>query len=105
MATKGIEATMLLVPAMLIIYAVTYLGLNDLQIPHLNTGCCKIRNLKLDVDGPLALASANATHTSTETSHHAATLLVVSSYRRQSELGAHEEFLAATKLLNLPYYR
>jgi hypothetical protein len=84
---------------------IAYLWLDDLQVPHLDTRCCEIRNLELDVDGSLSLASANTTHASTESTHHTTTLLVVSSYRGKTQLGTHEELFTSTELLDLPYYR
>lgn len=81
-----------------------YLGLGNLQVPHLNAAGGEIRNLKLDLDralGTLA-GTADASHAAAETTRHTAAMLVVSPHARQAQLGAHEELLAASKLLDLP---
>jgi len=81
-----------------------HLGLNNLEIPHLDAGGREVRNLELDADGTLGLAaSANTAHAATEATHHSAALLIVTAHTGQTEFGAHEEFLATTELLDLPY--
>jgi hypothetical protein len=83
-----------------------YLWLNNLEISHLNARSREVRNLKLDADGTLRLAaSANTAHAATETTHHSTSLLIVTAHTGQTELGAHEELLATTELLDLPYDR
>jgi hypothetical protein len=82
----------------------TYLGLNNLQVPNLNAARGEIGNLKLDLDRPLALCSADAAHGAAEAAHHAAAFVVVAAHRRQIQLGAHQEFLAAAELLDFPHY-
>lgn len=56
----------------------TDLGLYDLEVAHLDAACGKVRNLKLDADGPLPLAcSLRASHASPKTPSHAAPVLIV----------------------------
>jgi hypothetical protein len=81
-----------------------YLWLNNLEIPHLNARSREVGNLKLDADGTLRFAaSADTAHAATETTHHSTALLIVAAHTGQTELGAHEELLATTELLDLPY--
>lgn len=83
----------------------TYLWLNDLQVPDLNATGCEVGDLELDVDRPLRLAATHTTHTSSKSTHHTTALLIVTTYRGQTKLSAHQKFLATSELLNLPYNR
>lgn len=81
----------------------TYLWLNDLQIPHLNATRGEIGNLKLDVDRPLAFTRArHATHASSEPTRHAAAVLVITLDAGQAKFRAHQELFGAAELLDLP---
>lgn len=86
-------------------FPTTYLGFYDFQIPHLDAAGGEVRNLELDAYGPLALARerGRASHAATEAARHAAAVLVIAFDRGQAEFGAHEEFLPAAKLLDLPH--
>src|SRR3569833_126005 len=81
-----------------------YLWFRNLQIPNLDTASGEVRDLELDLDGPLsALArGADAAHAAAEASGHAAAVLVVAPDAREAQLGAHEELLEAAELLDLP---
>jgi hypothetical protein len=80
----------------------TYLRFDDLQVPNLYPTRSEIRNLKLDTDRPLSLSATYTAHASSKTAHHTASLLIVTSDRRQSKFRTHEELFAAAELLNLP---
>jgi len=81
----------------------TYLRFNYFQIPHLDPTCREIRYLKLHTDRPLPLRSTpNPAHTSTKPTRHPATVLIVTFYRGETQLGAHQELLGAAELLDLP---
>jgi hypothetical protein len=82
----------------------TYLRLDNLQIPHLYPTRRKIRNFKLYINRPLSLARAHTTHTAAKPTHHAAALFVVAADAGEAEFGAHEKFFAAAKLLDFPDY-
>lgn len=82
----------------------TYLWLRDLQVSHLDTARGEIWDLKFDLNGSLgALAGTDATHASTKATSHTASVLIVTTDTGQTKLGAHQELLAATKLLDLPH--
>lgn len=81
----------------------TYLGLYDLEVPHLDTACGKVRNFEFDADGSLAFSSTLCpTHTSPKTPGHTPSVFIVSFDGRQTEFCSHKELLATTKLLDLP---
>jgi len=81
----------------------TYLWLNDLEIAYLNTTSRKVGDLKLDLNGSLALAAAcDTAHTSAKASHHATTFIIVPANRWQAKLGSHQELLATTELFDFP---
>jgi hypothetical protein len=70
----------------------------------LNARRREVRNFKLHADGTFRFAtcSTDTAHAAAETTHHSTALLIVTSHTGQTELGTHEEFLAATELLDLP---
>lgn len=82
-----------------------YLGFSNLEISHLDTTGGEIWDLKLDLNRSLGTLSrtANTTHTSTKTTSHSTTMLIVTSYTRQAQLCTHQELLATSKLLDLPH--
>lgn len=81
----------------------TYLRLNDFKIAYLNPTSREVRDLKLDLNRPLALATAgDAAHASAKATHHAATFVIVAANRRQAKFSAHQELFAATELLDFP---
>lgn len=81
-----------------------YLGLNNLEISHLNARGREVRNLELDADGTLRLAASTDTaHAATKATHHSTALLIVAANTGKTELSAHEELLATTELLDLPH--
>lgn len=80
----------------------THLGLCNLEISDLDATRRKVGNLKLDLDGPLGALAADASHAAAKAARHAAAVLVVAPHAGEAELGAHEELLVASKLLNLP---
>jgi hypothetical protein len=80
----------------------TYLGLNDLQISHLDSTGCEIRNLELDVDRTLSLASLGTSHAPSKPTSHTSSAFVIALDRWQAKLGAHQKLLAAAKLLDFP---
>lgn len=80
------------------------LGLNDFQIPDLNSARREIRNLELNLYRSLPLPSTNTTHATTKSAHHTATLVIVASHRGKTKFGAHEELFTAAELLDFPYY-
>jgi len=82
--------------------ALTHLRFNDFEVPHLDTARGEVRDFEFHADGSLPLAASNPTHTTTEPTHHAATLFVIASHRRETELCTHEEFFVAPELLDLP---
>jgi len=82
----------------------TYLGLDDLQVAHLDATGGEVGDLELDLDRPLALGRGrDAAHAAAEAAHHAAALVVVAAHRRQPQLRTHQELLAAAELLDLPH--
>lgn len=82
----------------------TYLGLNNLQIPHLNPRSGKVGNFEFDSNRSFAFAtSPDSSHASSKPTHHASTTLFVALDRRKTEFGAHEEFFAAAELFDLPH--
>ena len=83
----------------------THLGLDDLEVAHLDAAGGEVGDLELDLDGPARLggrAAADAAHAAAEAPRHAAAELVVALDAGQAELGAHEEFAAAAELLDAP---
>lgn len=83
----------------------TYLWLYYLQIPNLNAARGKVRYFELNADWPLPFPSlSSASHASPEPARHSAPMFVISFYRREAQLCAHEELFAPTELLDLPYY-
>jgi hypothetical protein len=69
----------------------------------LNSGSGEVGDLELDVDRPLRLAHrTSSAHAATKATRHATTVLVVSLHGGKTQLRSHEEFLATTKLLDLP---
>jgi hypothetical protein len=56
----------------------TYLGLDDLEVPHLNTTGREIWNFKFDPDWSFCLTSpSDATHAASKASHHATSTLLI----------------------------
>lgn len=70
----------------------------------MDTAGGEVGNLELDLDGPLGTLSgtSNTTHAASKTTSHTTAVLIVAPHARQAQLGAHEELLAATKLLDFP---
>lgn len=79
-----------------------HLRFSNLQIPHLDPTSREIRNLKLDVDRPLGLAVVCSAHAPSKATGHATAEFVVALDGGETQLGAHEELLAAAELLDFP---
>ena len=84
---------------------ITYLGLNDLQIPHLYSRRGKVWNLELYLYRPLAFTRTDTTHGAAEAAHHASAFVVITTDRWKAKFGAHEELFTSTKLFDLPHNR
>lgn len=82
--------------------SVSYLGLCNLEVSHLDTTCRKVWNLKLDLNRSLRTLAANTAHATTKTTSHATADLVIAAHAGQTKLRTHQKLLVATKLLNLP---
>lgn len=82
-----------------------HLRLRNLQIPHLDPTRREIRNLKLHINRPLRLPQrTRSTHTTAKPTGHTTAALVVTLDGWKAQLGAHEELLPATELLDFPDY-
>lgn len=80
-----------------------YLWLRNLQVSHLDSAGCEVRNLEFDIDRSLALAGLSCTaHATAITASHATAVLVVALDGGQAELSAHQELFPAAELLDLP---
>lgn len=80
----------------------THLRFNDLQVSDLDTTRGEVGYLKLDVDRAFALSLSYATHTTSKSTSHAASMFIITLDGRKAEFGAHEEFFPSTELLDLP---
>ena len=85
-------------------HCLTHLWFYNLQISDLYARGRKIWNLEFDTDWSFALfALACAAHASAESTGHPSAKLIIPFDRGKIELCAHEEFFAASELLDLPY--
>src|SRR5271170_4524182 len=82
---------------------ITYLRLNNLQIPHLNPTRREIRNLELHTNRPLRALPSNTSHTPTKSTSHTTAVLIITLHTGQSQLRTHQKLLVTTKLLNFPH--